>query len=110
MVRSPCSPRDSQESSLTPHFESINSLVLSFLYGPTLTSIHYYWKNCGGGGLVAKSCPTLAIPWTVPTRLLCPWDSPGKILEWDAISFSRDLPDLGIKAGFPALQADDLTN
>ena len=25
-------------------FESINSLVLSLLYGPTLTSIHY-WKN-----------------------------------------------------------------
>ena len=26
-------------------FESINSSVLSFLYGPTLTSIHNYWKN-----------------------------------------------------------------
>ena len=26
-------------------FESINSLVLSLLYGPTLTSIHDYWKN-----------------------------------------------------------------
>jgi len=26
----------------------------------------------------AKSCLTLAIPWTVPARLLCPWDSPGK--------------------------------
>ena len=31
-----------------------------------------------GGGLVVKSCPTLAIPWTVPARPLCPWDSPGK--------------------------------
>ena len=39
----PCSPRDSQESSPTPQFKSINSLALSFLYGPTLTSIH--WKN-----------------------------------------------------------------
>ena len=39
------SPRDSQESSLTPQFKSINSLVLSFLYSPTLTSIHDYWKN-----------------------------------------------------------------
>ena len=29
----------------TTHFKSINSLVLSFLYGPTLTSIHDYWKN-----------------------------------------------------------------
>ena len=26
-------------------FESINSSVLSFLYGQTLTSIHDYWKN-----------------------------------------------------------------
>ena len=37
--------RDSQESSSTPQFKSINSLALSFLYSPTLTSIHDYWKN-----------------------------------------------------------------
>ena len=36
---SPCSPRDSQESSPTPQFKSINS-VLSRLHSPTLTSIH----------------------------------------------------------------------
>ena len=30
------------------------------------------------GGLVTKSWPTLVSPWTVPTRILCPWDSPGK--------------------------------
>ena len=41
-VGSPCSPRDSQESSPTPQFKSINSLVLSFLYSSTLTSIHDY--------------------------------------------------------------------
>ena len=41
----PCSPRDSQESSPTPQFKSINSSVLSFLHSPTLTSIHDYWKN-----------------------------------------------------------------
>ena len=29
----------------TPQFKNINSLVLSFLHGPTLTSIHDYWKN-----------------------------------------------------------------
>ena len=40
-----CSPRDSQESSPTPLFKTINSLALSFLYGPTLTCIHNYWKN-----------------------------------------------------------------
>ena len=38
-------PRNSQESSPTPQFQSINSLVLSLLYGPTLTSIQVYWKN-----------------------------------------------------------------
>ena len=32
LVRSPCYPRDSQESSLTPQFKSINSLALGFLY------------------------------------------------------------------------------
>ena len=45
LVGSPCSPRDSQEPSPTPQFTSINSLVLIFLYGPTLTSIHDHWKN-----------------------------------------------------------------
>ena len=44
-LESPCSPRDSQESSPTPQFKSINSLALSFLYSPTLTFIHDYWKN-----------------------------------------------------------------
>ena len=37
--------RDSQESSLAQQFESIYSSALSLLYGPTLTSIHDYWKN-----------------------------------------------------------------
>ena len=35
----------SLESSPMPQFKSINSLALSFLYSPTLTSIHDYWKN-----------------------------------------------------------------
>ena len=45
LVGFPCSPRDSQESSPTPQFKSINSLALSFLYDPTLTPIHDYWGN-----------------------------------------------------------------
>ena len=45
LVGSPCSPRDSQESSPTPHFKSINFLVLSLLHSPTLTSIHDHRKN-----------------------------------------------------------------
>ena len=35
----------SKESSPTPQFKSINSLALSFLHSPTLTSIHDHWKN-----------------------------------------------------------------
>ena len=45
LTESPCSSGDSQESSPTSQFKSINSSVLSFLYGPTLTSIHDNWKN-----------------------------------------------------------------
>ena len=42
---SPGSPWDFQESSPTPQLKSINTLVLSFLYGPALTPIHDYWKK-----------------------------------------------------------------
>ena len=42
LVGSFCSPRDSQESSPTPQFKTINSLALIFLYSPILTSIHDY--------------------------------------------------------------------
>ena len=42
---SPCCPKDSQQSSPTPQFKSINSSAFSFLCSPTLTSIHDYWKN-----------------------------------------------------------------
>ena len=45
LVGSPCSPRDSQESSPALQFKSINSLALSFIYGPTFTSVHDYWKT-----------------------------------------------------------------
>ena len=45
LVGSPYSPGDSQESSLTPQFKSINSSGLSLLHSPTLTSIHDHRKN-----------------------------------------------------------------
>ena len=45
LVGSPCSSRDSQESSPTPQYKSINSSVLSLLHSPTLTSIHDHRKN-----------------------------------------------------------------
>ena len=43
LIRSPCSPRDSQVP--TPQFKSINSSSLSLLFGLALTSIHDYRKN-----------------------------------------------------------------
>jgi len=46
-----------QESSITPQFKNIGSLVVNFLYGPTLTSIDDYWKNHSfDGPLSAKWC------------------------------------------------------
>ena len=45
LVGSPCSPRDSQESSPTPQFKSIHFSVLSILHSPTLTYIHDHWTN-----------------------------------------------------------------
>ena len=45
LVGSPCSPSDSQESSPTPQFKSINSSALSPLHSPTITSIHDHRKN-----------------------------------------------------------------
>ena len=42
---SPCSPRDSQESSPAPQFKSINSSVLSLPYGPAFMYVHDCWNN-----------------------------------------------------------------
>ena len=61
MIWSPYSSRDSQESSPTSQFESINfqPSAFSLHYGPTLTSVHDYWKNHSFdlyGPLSAKWC------------------------------------------------------
>ena len=40
-----CCPRNSQESSPSSQFKSINSSAHSFLYSPTLTSKNDYCKN-----------------------------------------------------------------
>ena len=44
LVGSPCSPRDSQESSRTPQLKSINSSALSLLHSPTLTCLYLFQK------------------------------------------------------------------
>ena len=61
------------------------------------------------GVLFTQPCPTLcksmhcSLPGSSVRGIL-----QTRILEWVAISFSRDLPDPGIKPGSPALQADSL--
>ena len=58
---------------------------------------------------VAQSCPTLCDPMDCgPPTSSVYGILQARILEWVAISFSRDLPDLGIEPGSPALQADSL--
>ena len=88
LVGSPCSPRETQESSLTPHFKRINSSVLSFLYSPTLTSIH------ATAAKSLQSCPTL---WD-PIDCSPPGSSvhgilQTRILKQVAISFSISIHD-----------------
>ena len=58
--------------------------------------------------LVTQLCPALCNPIDQPTRLLCPWNSPGKNTGVFAIPFSRDLPDPGIEPRSPASQAGSL--
>ena len=57
-----------------------------------------------GGGLVAKSCLTLATLWTVARQApLSMGFFQARMLEWVAISSSGDLPDPGIEPVSPAL-------
>ena len=70
LVGSPCSPRDSQESSPTLQFKSINSLMLSFFYSPTLTSLHEYWKDHNwlyGPLLAVEVCVLYYFTLVIPT-------------------------------------------
>ena len=55
--------------------------------------------------LAAPSCPTPAAPWTVAHQVPL---STARILEWVAISSSRNLPHPGIEPGSSSLQADSL--
>ena len=74
MDSSPCSPRDSQESSPTPQFKSINSSALSFLYSPTLTSIRDHKAM-----IIALTRriifvgKVMSLLFNMPSRLGLPW-------------------------------------
>ena len=61
------------------------------------------------GCLVAKLCPTLAIPWTVAHQAPLSMGF-SRQQYWSGLPFPSpgDLPDPGIEPGSPALQADSL--
>ena len=86
LAGSPCSPRDSQESSPIPQFKSINSSALSFLYSLTITSIH----AAAAAAKLPQSCPTLCDPIDgSPPGSPIPGILQARTLEWVAISFSN---------------------
>ena len=64
-------------------------------------------SNGGDGGLVAKSCLTLAIPSSLPGSLSMAFS---RQEHWNGLPFPSpgDLPNPGIKPRSPALQADSL--
>ena len=59
--------------------------------------------------LVAKSCPTLATPWTVARQAPLSMGFPRQEY-WSGLPFPSpgDLPDPAIEPGSPALQANSL--
>ena len=65
----------------------------------------------GGGGLVAKSSPTLATPWTVTCQVPLSLEF-SRQEYWSELPFPSpgDLPNPGVKPRSPALQADSLPN
>ena len=69
LVGSPCSPRESQESSPTPQFKSINSSSLCLLHSLTLTSIHDQGKTIAltRRTLVGK---VMSLLLKIPSRLV----------------------------------------
>ena len=94
------SPRDSQESSPTPQFKSINSSALSFLHGPTLTSIHDYWRNHSLTRLTFVG-NVMSLLFNILSRLVISHDSKimFKILQIRLQQYvNRELPD--VQAGF----------
>ena len=74
LVGSPCSPRDSQESSPAPQFKSNNSSALSFLHSPTLTSIHQFSSVQFSRSVVSNS---LRPHESQHARPPCPSPTPG---------------------------------
>ena len=82
---------------------------LSNLCPPVQASSPVTSLSVGGGGLVAKSCPTFVILWTVACQApLSMGFSRQEYWSWLPFPSPADLADPGIKLVSPALQADSL--
>ena len=75
----------------------------------------FFWRrtsfqwHCFGGGLVSKSCLTLATPWTVACQAPLSMEfSRQEYWSWVPFTSTGDLPNPGIKPRSAALQADSL--
>ena len=74
---------------------SIFLLQSSSLGENVLTTAYFFLEAKIGSDSQPKGVQLLsrvqlfATPWTVDTRLLCPWNFPGRIPEWVPISFCR---------------------
>ena len=103
------SPRGHKESDMT---EQLNRGLGSIIdHSPFWLYLMIGVTVCigGGGGLVAKSYPTLVIPWTLAYQ--APLSMGFSRQEyWSGLPFPSpgDFPDPGIKPRSPALQADSL--
>ena len=98
-----------------PQFKNINSLVLSFLYSPTLTSIHDYWEkqyvdvpynyNGGSGINDSNAGGFCGLEWCL---VHCKYSIVMESMD-RLTSYSRDFPDPETEPASPAPQADSLS-
>ena len=91
-----------------PWFSALGICIFYYHLPPLPNSLHFFCRWwCGG--LVAKSCPALATPWTVACQVLLSmgfsWQE-----YWSELPFpsSGNLLDPGTEPGSSALQADSL--
>ena len=89
---------------LLSHLNADNAICPSALYNSCEIKNEVTLKRVPMKVLVAQSCPTLQAHGTQSTRLLCPWETPGRSTEVGCHS----LLDLGIEPRSPALKMDSL--
>ena len=98
--------------SLLQHFSSLKASALWCLAFFVVQLSRLYMttgKTNGGSGLVTKSCPTFATPWTVACQAPLSMGF-SRQKYWSGLPFPspEDLPYPGVKPGSPSLQADSL--